>query len=82
MIGEVVLFRIHEDPVVDRPLLVVTDKSGILSGELFLDWEEDRPTLWIQKNAFYMPHKDLRTLPVQGVHAGHGLGEWHRRVQS
>ena len=79
MIGEIVLFRIHEDPPIDRPLLVVADHSGILSGELFLDWDPDRAALWVQKNSFFAPHPGSRTMEVREIHAGTALGQWHPR---
>lgn len=79
MIGEIVLFRIHEDPPIDRPFLVIADQSGSLSGELFLDWEPDRAALWVQKNSFFAPHRDMRTMEVKQVQPGFGLGQWHRR---
>lgn len=79
MIGEIVLFRIHEDPPIDRPLLVVSDQGSSLSGELFLDWDPDRAALWVQKNSFFAPHQGTRTMEVRQVAFGLGLGQWHKR---
>ena len=78
-VGEVVLLRIHDDPLLERPLLVVSDKDGVLSGELFLDWEKDCQAEWIQKNMFYRPSKELRMMVVYGVSSGGGLGQWRKR---
>lgn len=79
LVGEIVLLRIHDDPLIERPLLVVADKNSVLSGELFLDWEEDCQAEWIQKNMFYRPSRELRTTTVYKIPSGSGLGQWRKR---
>lgn len=79
LIGEIVLFKVHDSPEVLRPLLVVSEKEGAVSGELFLDWEEDRQALWLQKNMFYLPHKEMRQMPIYGVSRGGKLGQWRKK---
>jgi hypothetical protein len=77
--GEVVLFRINENPEILRPLLVVSVVDGdTISGEVFLDYERDRQYDWPRK-LFYALHKDSRFQWVSGVLAGSAVGTWRER---
>lgn len=79
-IGEIVQFKIEDDRV--RPLLVVSGANTLVSGELFLDWEQDTGAVWVRDNQFYAPHQGQRTAWVQNVSEGPGVGQWLRRSQS
>jgi hypothetical protein len=78
-VGDIVLFLIHEDPPVWRPLLVVAETEDGLTGELFLDPDEDRSAEWVQKNMFYLPQRETRTVAVYRVVRGDGLGQWREK---
>ena len=74
-VGQVVLFRI--DKAEWRPLLVVkTGADGVVSGELFLDWEEDRHSEWVRKHMFFGPHQERRSVEIRGVVKGPEVGQW------
>jgi len=77
--GEIVLFRINENPEILRPLLVVSVVDGdTISGEVFLDYERDRQYDWPRK-LFYALHKDFRVQWVSGAAPGSAVGTWRER---
>jgi hypothetical protein len=73
-VGDIVLFRI--DPEVQRPLLVTYAEDGKIDGELFLDWQRDRVTVWCTAHMFYLPAKDQRQVEVFKVEFGPEVGQW------
>jgi len=75
MVGDTVLFRLSES--VQRPLLVIAERSDTVSGALFLDWEEDRATQWVIDHCFYVGSGSPKQhMTVFSVARGPGIGQW------
>lgn len=76
MIGETVLLQI--DSGIFRPLLVVVVKEGLVSGELYLNWETDWTEYLRTKLLPCRPGQLQRSFWVKGLKEGTKLGEWKR----
>lgn len=78
-IGEIVQLRIDAEVV--RPMIIVsTNVTGTMNGEVFLDWKLDGSSEWVKANLFYPPHADLRSFWVEATRQGPGIGEWQRLI--
>ena len=74
------LFNVGEDAL--RPFLVCTlNEDGSMNGELFLDYLKDRPAEWVRRNVFQTIHRDYRTVYVEKVREGLGVGQARFQAQ-
>lgn len=78
MVGDIVLFKIDELTRVDllRPLLVVAEHEGTVTGQLFLDWESDRISNWCRAHCFYSGAGQHNAVMVFLAKRGSAIGEW------
>lgn len=77
-VGDIVLFQIG--PQVRRPLLVVsTTTFGTVSGELYLDAEQDGGEPWPKDNLFLSLRKENHIVWVEKAAYGEGIGQWQHR---
>jgi len=73
-VGKVLLFNVGSDLL--RPFLVVAiAEDGTASGELFLDYLQDRRVEWVQKHCFTAPWEQHRTIWVKSAKEGLAMGE-------
>lgn len=75
MVGDIVLFRLDENVL--RPMLVLDEREGSCTGTIFIDWDADRSTRWIQDHCFYVGSgSPLRHILVPAAVQGIEIGQW------
>lgn len=80
LVGDTVIFKIHDDPPVYRPLLVIHVVSPTeVDGELFLSYAVDWAYDWPKQNLFVQLNETNRIRQIGSAMFGEEVGQWRPR---